>query len=251
MNIATIQMPMAYTISENIQTILQSLTKAKDMGADVAVFPECAVIGYHRNMGDGMSPHVIDQVLSQIGARCKSLGIAAVVGSPYYGGAAQVKPWNAMVVFDEAGQLCAVCPKLILTRTEKILDIFTVGSPDSRDCFRLFGRMCTVIICIELTGDIEKIHPHYRDILSSLKTSPEIVFVPGVLDMSEDSEVPNAYAARSMAKEFQTAVVIANWPEWGGPPAKGYMGRSLTIAANGEIICEAPPNQPDIILGKV
>jgi predicted amidohydrolase len=251
MNIATIQMPMARTIDENTRTILHSLSTAKQLGADVAVFPECAVIGYHRSMGVGMSPQVIDHVLTRIGEQCTALGIAAVVGSPYYGDALQNKPWNAMVVFTAAGQLCAVCPKLIHTRTEQVLDLFTPGAPGSRHCFQLHARTCAVLICCELSGDLDYPHAHYRDILPTLNAAPEIVFVPGVLDMSEDAEVPNARAARALAREFQTAVVVANWPEWGGPPAKGCLGRSLTIAVSGELLCEAPPNQPSITMAIV
>jgi predicted amidohydrolase len=251
MKIATIQTPMAWMIDDNLRTILQSISAAKQMGADVAVFPECTLIGYHRNRGVGISPRIIDEALTRIGECCAAVGIASVVGSPYYSDTRQDKPWNAMVVFTDTGQISAVFPKIILTRTEQVLDIFTPGTLSSRRSFQLYDRTCVVLICCELNGDLHNPHPHYRDILPLLDIPPEVVFVPGVLDMSEDADVPNATAARALANEFQTAVVIANWPEWGGPAPKGCLGRSLTITADGKVISEATANQPSITVAVI
>lgn len=251
MKIATVQMPMAWTIQDNVRTILESLAAAKELGADAAVFPECAVTGYHRDMGDGVTFDSIGRALRRIGGRCAELRLAALVGSPFYADAAQPKPWNAMVVIDRSGETVAAVPKQIFTRTEDFLDIFVRAGPESPRTFRLMDRACAVLICCELAGDKHRPHPHWRDIMPTLERSPDVVFVPGVLDLADDADTPVAAAARALASEFDTHVVLANWPEWGGPPPKGCLGRSMTIAPSGDILCEAPMDRPGITLATV
>lgn len=251
MKIATVQMPMAYTIIENVETILSSLTQAKVQGAEVAVFPECAVIGYHREMGSELTQENIENALTRISQKCAALGIAAVVGTPFYGDGLVDKPWSAVAIFTHLGELAAIFPKLIFTRTEKYLDLFTVGKPASRQCFQLFGRTCAVLICCELCGEFDDPREHYQDIMPTLDAKPEIVFVPAIFDMDESGNDKSAMAARTarrLARDFQTSVVVANWPEWGGPAPTGFLGGSLTVDTQGTTLCQARPNEPDIVI---
>ena len=254
MRIATVQMPMAYTIANNVETILNSLGKAKTVGADVAVFPECAVIGYHRDMGAELSKESIDTALARISQQCAALSIVAVVGTPHYGDISAEKPWNAVAVFNQQGELDAVFPKLIQSRTEKHLALFTDGNPSSRMSFQLLGRTCAVLICLELCGEQDDAQARYRDIMPTLDAKPEVVFVPGIFDMAEVAgavDVSAASAARSLAREYQTAVVVVNWPEWGGPDPVGFLGGSLTVDSQGETLRQAVPNEPDMLVVSV
>lgn len=254
MIIATVQMPMAWTPHDNTQTILQSLTKAKELGAEVAVFPECALTGYHVRMGDGVTPGSTAEALNEIGQRCATLKIAAVVGSPYYGNVDQEKPWNAVVIFDDFGRIIAAYPKIVFTSGEIRHGVFEPGAEGSRSCLDLFGRRCAVPICCELGGEKGQAKRVYREILTRLDTRPNLVFVCGTWGMGPDARKPTVRRhACDMAREFRTYVVLTNWPEWGGPPVQAgeCMGRSMTISPAGDIISEAPPDRKAIILSTV
>lgn len=246
MNVAIAQMPMAWALDENTRTILDWLGRAREQGADVAVFPECAVSGYHYRMCEGLSAQRVDGALAQIGARCAELGIAAVVGALTFASPEQRRPSNAVAVFERDGSLAGMFPKIRLT-TGAEGSLFEPGAAGSRRCFLLGGVRCAVLICCELVdAPSGTLVENWRGILAGLDETPELVFLPGVMDLRDKAPGAPRQCAIAMASEVGCHVVVANWPAWlqsGGPP----MGRSFAVSPAGEILCEAPAGEPALV----
>jgi predicted amidohydrolase len=250
MKIAMTQIPMSLTIEGNMSSILQGLAEAKGLGADVAVFPECAVTGYHRDMGKEISRPRIDEVLTRIGGRCAELGISTIGGAPYYGSENQERPWNAALVFDSSGKLTEVFPKIIFTAGEVRHGIFEPGVGESRRSFELGGRTSAILICVEFDGqEGQNRTQHCSDLLGRMVPKPSLVFVIGVLDLGPNSHA--AAFAKEAAQKFEAHFVIVNAAEWGGGAPEGCLGRSVVITPNGEVLCEAPWNQAGVTLAEV
>ena len=247
MKIALVQMPMAYSIAENIATIVSSLKNASEQGADVAAFPEFAVIGYHYEMGAELSRANIDRALAAISQACAEYQIAALVGTPFYGGDSAEKPEAAVVVYSATGDLIAVTPKIMLSGTEIKLDLFSPGDASQRQTFQMGGHTCAILICCELSGEKGNTKANYHELMPLLDKKPDIVFVPGVFDMADSDEISTISTAHGLAKAYQTNVIVLNWPEWGGPDADGYMGASVAIDTNGQTLVEALKDEPDIV----
>jgi predicted amidohydrolase len=245
LKLATVQMPMASTMAENTRTVMESLVEARALGADVAVFPECATVGFHRGMGEGVSRESVAEVVSQLCRRCAELRINAVVGTPYYGTPTQEKPWNAVLAIDDSGRQIAVSPKIQFSTGEVRHNIMEPAAMSSRRTFRLAGRTWAALICCELSGEPGDEKEYYREYLPLLDATPEIVFVPGLLAIDDDAAA-FPYTI-DLAKEYQAYVVVANWPHWLLPPVDG-MGRSLIVTPSGDILCEATKNEPAITL---
>lgn len=236
MNIAVVQMPMAWTVEENTDTIARSLIHARRLDADVAVFPECATTGYTSKMVSAMMPDAINRSLRSITETCMDTGIAAVVGTPYSAGDDGM--WNAVVAIGRQGELLAVCPKAGITRSETFM--FQAGS--TRSVFSLDGVNCTAILCRE-----------YNDIgllREQITEDVQVIFWPGVISKDPDTPPepgsdPCNEGACKMAKSLGAFMVQANWPhflDW----QQVHMGLSAVVSPLGRVEYECPADKPGI-----
>ena len=245
-----VQISMELTVEGNLHGILRGLTEAKRLGGEIAVFAECAVTGFHREMGAEVSRTRIEEVLGAISARCTELGIAAIVGCPFFGSSDQQKPWNAAVVFDSSGQIVGTFPKILFTTGEVRHGVFEPGSAGTRRSFRVAGIDCAILICMELGGeDGRESDEHWRTILTDLLPKPAVVFAIGVWDLGSDSGTLDI--ARQAALELGSSFVLVNAAEWGGKPPIGCLGRSMAITPEGLTLCEALWNQPCVTLAEL
>lgn len=105
MRIAIAQMPMHWTLEENTRSVLAHLDQASALSADLALFPECSVTGYHRRVPGQVSRRAIAASLGRIQARCAALRLPALVGTPFFPSPADDRVWNAAVAIDADGQV--------------------------------------------------------------------------------------------------------------------------------------------------
>lgn len=241
MTVAMIQIPMSVTVKGNTASILESLKEAKQSGATVAIFPECAVTGYHPGMGLDVSREKVANALSQISKQCQDLSISAIVGCPYYASLDQARPWNAAVVIDDQGIVRNVSPKVIFTNDEIQNNIFEPGPRSSRISFELDGEICAILICIEFAGEVGNFTSQFcREFMSELFPKPTVVFVIGVMDLSAESLAPPL--AQRMSMEFNAHFILVNASEWGFGTPSGKLGGSLAFAPTGDLIGQSPWN---------
>lgn len=231
MKIAIAQMEMRPTCAENVGSVIDHLHRAKALEADVAVFPECATTGFHRQVPEQVNRREIGDAIARIRGECAALRIAAVVGTPYYPSAEGGEIWNAAVVIGGAGEILAVCPKVGLTKSERLF--FTAGT--ARPTFSLGSVGCGVMLCRE-ARDGEQLRAQLG--------GARLMFWPGAIawdnGASDPDNVVTPEIASACARTLESHVVQCNWSTSLNNPAIRGMGGSLVLAPTGDILHRCP-----------
>jgi predicted amidohydrolase len=102
--IASAQMKFRPAIAENVSWIADAINSSAKGGADVILFPECAVTGYNRDFG-AVSPTDVHAALKRIARAARAARCHVLVGTPTFVGG---KRFNSLVVFDRQGR-CVFC----------------------------------------------------------------------------------------------------------------------------------------------
>jgi predicted amidohydrolase len=139
--IAVAQMKFRTTIADNVSWIAEAIHSSAKAGAEVILFPECAVTGYNRDFA-AVSPPEVEAALQRIGRAARAARCHVLVGSPTF---AERKRFNSLVVFDRRGRTVFCYSKIHLTAHDA--RFFTSGN--ALAFFRLAGVPCTAIICHE------------------------------------------------------------------------------------------------------
>ena len=231
MKIAIAQMEMRSTCAENLEGVIGHLHEAKALGADVAVFPECATTGFHRQVPDQVNRREIAGAVARIQQECAALGIAAVVGTPFYPSDSDGEIWNAAIVIDPRGAVLAVVPKVGLTKSERLF--FTAG--DARTAFTLGSVGCGVMLCREVRDGEE-----LRTGLGGIR----LAFWPGAIAWdsapTDPDNVVTPEIASECARTLESYVVQCNWATSLNNPDVRGMGGSLVLAPTGELLHRCP-----------
>jgi predicted amidohydrolase len=141
LTVAAAQMRFRSAIGENVSWIKQVIRSSAKAGADVVLFPECAVTGYNLDFAT-VSPSAIGDALQAVASEARAARCCVLVGSPTFSGR---KRFNSLVVFDSRGREVFRYSKIHLTARDR--RFFTPGSKLA--FFRLAGVACTAIICHE------------------------------------------------------------------------------------------------------
>lgn len=135
------QMKFADTIAGNLAKIGRAVRAATRRGADVILFPECAVTGYGCDF-HSLIPRMIRDALAVIGAMAALHRVNLLVGSPVF----RNRRWqNCLVIFDRTGRAVHCYAKCQLTDVDR--RFFSPGN--SIALFHLDGVCATAIICHE------------------------------------------------------------------------------------------------------
>ncbi len=139
--VAVAQMKFRASIADNTSWITETIHDTASNGADVLLFPECAVTGYNGELA-AASPSAVEAGLKSIAAAARSAGCHVLVGSPTFAGR---RRFNSLVVFDRRGRQVFCYSKIHLTPGDTRLFV-----PGNRLAFfHLDGVPCTAIICHE------------------------------------------------------------------------------------------------------
>lgn len=227
MRVAVAQTPMGWTAEENLRAVLDQLALARAAGAPVALFPECAVTGYHRRVPELVARGAGEAGIALVREACSKLGIAAVVGAPL---AAEEGVRNAMVAIGPDGAVAGVTHKAGITASER--RYFAPG--EGRPVFELCGVRCAVVLCREIR-DVASLGP--------LLDGAEIVFWPGAITWDDDLAHPD-HVDEAMARAFALAtgayLVQCNWPVSLNRPDASRLGGSLVLSPEGDVLLRAP-----------
>lgn len=153
MKVALCQTKMYWTIEENLENILHQLTLAASAEADLAVFPECALTGYHRKVPEITKAVALESAFKRIKAHCIEQQISAIVGSPFIPGSEPESIYNSAICFTSAGKQPEITSKIGLTAPE--LRFFTKA--DQRHSFRIGNRRIGIFFCCEVRDKDELI----------------------------------------------------------------------------------------------
>jgi omega-amidase len=237
LRIAIVQPTMFWTTDENTAEIVRSLELAAKHHADVCVFPELAVTGFHRQIRREAQREIVEDALFRIRERCATLGIAAVVGTPSFDDSSNI--YNSVEFIDTNGVTCATIEKSGITTVEATF--FAIG--ERRPIVNFLGRRCTAILCRE-ANDVEEFKTQIA------ATSVDIIFWPGI--MRPDPEKPDQPEhhirdAALLAQHTGAYIVQSNWPmSLNYPEESRDSGHSVVISPRGEIMFRLPKAQAGI-----
>lgn len=230
--VAAVQFRSSFDLEDNRARMAAALEKLADDKVQVAVFPECALTGYHKKAvmeADGKQVLQAEESLRRV---CERRRIAAVIGSVYK---VNGKTFNTAVVFDSKGGL-----------VERYAKVMLAGEPWATPgnhiaYFDLDGVPSTVIICHD-------------------ERYPELVRLPALAGarvayyISHESGMRNeaklaGYRAQIMARAVENgvAIVASNAP---GNVAdnSGSHGQSRIVASDGNVVKEASYYGEDVLV---
>jgi predicted amidohydrolase len=141
LTIAVAQMKFRAATAHNVAWIAEVIQSSAKAGADVVLFPECAVTGYNRDFAK-VSRSEIGAALQTIASEARAAQCHVLVGSPTFTGR---KLFNSLVVFDSRGRKVFCYSKIHLTARDA--RFFTPGR--TLAFFRLASVPCTAMICHE------------------------------------------------------------------------------------------------------
>jgi predicted amidohydrolase len=141
LQVAAAQMRFRPTIRENVDRIVELIHSAARDGADIILFPECAITGYRREF-KGLQPERVEEGCATVADAARQARCNVLVGSPTF---RDGKWFNSLLVFNRRGRKVFRYSKIHLTNSDA--RFFTPGN--SLAFFRLDGLPATAIICHE------------------------------------------------------------------------------------------------------
>ena len=232
LRMAIAQPTIYWSGDENTAALLRTLAQAAAQGAQLCVFPELAVTGFHRQIAAAAKPDLVAGWLQAVHAACARHAIAAVVGAPTFGDDERI--YNSMLMIDERGACVGVVEKTGLTDPEATF--FARGN--ARPVATLRGQRCTAVICREIE-DLDAVCAQLAG------HAPELIFWPGLMAPEKGKEhiepPEHVQHAQQLARRTDAFVVQANWPmTLNYPDLSATTGKSVAISPAGEIVFALP-----------
>jgi omega-amidase len=238
LRLAIVQPRMHWTTVQNTASALLALERAADGGAQLAVFPELALTGFHRDIVAQAAPSLVEPALRRVQQACARHRIAAVLGAPTRDDEGRL--FNSAVFVDATGTLLGVVEKNGLTPAEAT--VCAHGS--TRPVVALLGWRTSAILCREV-GDVEPV------IAQLAGRGVEVIFWPGLMRPAVDGSTsgPDSHFedAERIARGLGAWIVQSNWPNSVNRPEEDIgTGRSVVIAPDGRRCLFLPAEQVGI-----
>jgi predicted amidohydrolase len=232
LKVAAVQFRSSFNIADNTARMTKILHDLADVQVQVAVFPECAVTGYHTHPVMNAAQEDICAAEDSLSRTCRDRRIAAVFGSVWKPGP---RAYNTAVVFNSKGELLERFGKLMLAGEKWA----TPGNHLA--LFELEGIPSTVIICHD-----ERFPEFVR--LPAMAGARLVYYISHEAGMSKESKL-EGYRAQMMARavENSVGVVAANAPA-NLRDNSGSHGQSRIIGHDGNILQEASFYGEDILI---
>lgn len=242
LRVAIAQQPMEWTTGRNVEHIVASLGMAAEQGAQLCLFPELALTGFHRQIREEARPEVVAPGLRRVQSACRQHRIAGMLGAPTFGGDGAVR--NSYLFIDDEGALGPTVSKSGLTPAE--LTFFAPGT--DRPVLRFADRACTTVMCREIE-DADAIASQLAGDQIDLFFWPSIVgHPPGTIAEPEREVQDLGYRARAgqFARRFAAHLVQCNWPVALNTPEQRWQGESKAYAPDGEVLLTLPRDEAGV-----
>lgn len=235
LRLAVCQLRMHWHGDDNTAGIVQGLRDAAAQGARIALFPELAVTGIHRQIAAMARPALVARWLDAVRDACARHTIAASVGAPSFGDDGTIRITQHFI--DERGSDVGAVHKHGLTAPEATF--FVPAS--QRPTLPLLGQRWSAMICREI-DDADSIAPVFE------RDRPDIVVWLGALRPDPDKprvEPPwHVRQAQAFAQRCAAFVVMVNWPNaLNRPEESADAGHSVVIGPDGGIRLTLPKAQ--------
>src|SRR5262245_12460468 len=100
LRIAAVQLKFRATVAENLGVLCGFIAKARRVGCDVVLFPECALTGYNLDFNT-IEKGEIKSALGAIADAARANRCNVLLGSPTY---FREKRFNSLLVLDRRGR---------------------------------------------------------------------------------------------------------------------------------------------------
>lgn len=100
--VAAVQMEFRPTVAANLDSILEHLGQAAEVGADVVLFPECAVTGYGKAL-EQLAADEVEGALAEIARAARRTECNVLVGAPTF---ERGRWYNSLVAYAGVGGQC-------------------------------------------------------------------------------------------------------------------------------------------------
>ena len=139
LTVAVSQMKFRETIRENVAWITSTIQASARAGADVVLFPECALTGYNRNFL-AIARIELDAARATLAAVARAAHCNVLVGGPTF---IRKNRFNSLLIYDRHGHEVFCYSKIHLTPRDA-----RYFKPGNRLAFfHLDCIPCTAIIC--------------------------------------------------------------------------------------------------------
>jgi predicted amidohydrolase len=230
--VAAVQFRSSFKVTDNVARMARILGELADRQVRVAVFPECAVTGYHTREVMEPTGDEIREAENTLSRACRERQIAAVFGSIWRSGP---RAYNTAVVFNSKGELVERYGKLMLAGEKWA----TPGNHIA--LFDLEGIPSTVIVCHD-----ERFPEFVR--LPAMAGARVVYYISHEAGMQKEWKIPGS-RAQMMARAVENGmfVVAANAPG-NVKDNGGSHGQSRIIKDDGNILQEASIYGDDVLV---
>jgi NAD+ synthetase len=249
MKIAAAQInPTIGDISGNVEKILQYVGRARELGAQLVVFPELCLTGYPpRDLLERSS--FIEQNINALGELApKVKDISALVGFVEKNLSPEGKPLYNAAALLEGGEIAYVSFKSLLP-TYDVFDEARYFEPAAGTApLKIGGQKIALTICEDIWTD-EMCGPrkYAKDPLAEMaKKKFQLILNMSASPWSIGKDGMREELMKKQAKTYNCPVICVN--QVGGNDELVFDGNSLAVDAAGNVIAHAKPFEEDIIL---
>jgi len=242
LRLAIAQMPMAWTTTENTAAVLQGLRLAAAGGANIVLFPELAITGFHREIRREAEPDRVAAAWAQVQAAATRHAIAAAVGTPAWV-AGETRPRNVLRLVDAQGRVLADVPKIGLTPSEAT---FFAPGIAPRPLATLAGWRCSSVLCREVE-DADLLAQQLPAGTADLLLWPSLVGHDPVT-MAANGWPDYLPLAQAVARRSAAHLVQCNWPMALNNPEARWTGESAVIDPSGRLLLRLPRDEAGLAL---
>jgi predicted amidohydrolase len=228
--VAVVQMRSTREISENVELIDKYLGRCADIGARVAVFPECALTGYFDNaFMQALTTEQIADGERRVAESCRKNNIYAIIGTPTR---ERDRLYNSAIVVTPQGEILARYHKIQLAES------WPVAGSDLM-VFKIDGMPASIIVCHD-----ERYPELVR--LPVLAGSRLVFCLSHESGLEKESKIA-PYRAQIQARAVENSVYVVQANAPANPDATGSHGQSRLVAPDGNLIEEASIFGEDVI----
>jgi NAD+ synthetase len=249
MKVAAAQInPTIGDISGNVEKVLQYIGRAKELGAQLVVFPEMCLTGYPpRDLLERSS--FIEQniaALSDLAPKVKNISV--LVGFVEKNSSDEGKPLYNAAALLEGGEIAYVCFKSILP-TYDVFDESRYFEPAGGTApLKIGGQKVALTICEDIWTDA-MCGPRKKDrdpLAEMAKKKFQFIVNMSASPWSIGKDALRAELMKKQARTYNCPVICVN--QVGGNDDLIFDGNSFAVDAQGNVIGQAKPFDEDLIL---
>jgi NAD+ synthetase len=249
MKIAAAQInPTIGDIAGNVEKILQNIGRAKELGAQLVVFPELSLVGYPPRdlLERGSFVEANIEALNALAAKAKDISV--LVGYVEKNPVPEGKPLYNAAALLEGGELAYVTYKSLLP-TYDVFDEARYFEPAGGTTpLKIGSQKIALTICEDIwTDELCGPRKYPKDPLAEMaKKKFGLIINMAASPWSVGRDTLRAELMKAQAKQYNVPVVFVN--QVGGNDELVFDGNSMAVDAQGNVLAHAKPFEEDLIL---